>query len=71
MPYKWMQTIGDLDLTFSVPGNYKSKDLTIDLQKTKILAGVKGQKPLIAVRATACRLPSAPLPLPFLPSSKN
>ncbi|KAH8905906.1 CS domain-containing protein [Coniochaeta sp. PMI_546] len=47
LPYKWTQTIGDLDLTFSVPGNYKSKDLKIDIQKTKIVAGVKGQEPLI------------------------
>lgn len=47
LPYKWTQTIGDLDLTFSVPGNYKSKDLKIDIQKTKIVAGVKGQEPII------------------------
>ncbi|KAJ9149730.1 CS domain-containing protein [Coniochaeta hoffmannii] len=48
LPYKWTQTIGDLDLTFSVPGNYKSRDLKIDLQKTKIVAGVKGQEPVIS-----------------------
>ncbi|OIW24014.1 CS domain-containing protein [Coniochaeta ligniaria NRRL 30616] len=47
LPYKWTQTIGDLDLTFSVPGNYKSKDLKIDIQKSKLVAGVKGQEPLI------------------------
>jgi HSP20 family molecular chaperone IbpA len=50
LPYKWTQTIGELDLTFSVPGTYKSRDLKIDLQKSKIVAGVKGQEPIITVR---------------------
>jgi hypothetical protein len=35
-----------------VPGNYKSKDLKIDIQKNKIVAGVKGQEPLITVRVS-------------------
>ncbi|KAK2068274.1 hypothetical protein P8C59_002922 [Phyllachora maydis] len=47
LPYKWGQTIGDLDITFSVPGNLKSRDLTIDIQKQKMKAGVKGQTPVI------------------------
>lgn len=49
LPYKWGQTIGDLDITFSVPGNLKSRDLTIDIQKQKMKAGVKGQTPVIEV----------------------
>lgn len=64
LPYKWTQTIGELDLTFSVPGNYKSKDLKIDLQKTKIVTGVKGQEPLITVRP-----PLSPLPSLLFPSA--
>lgn len=49
LPYKWQQTIADVDVTFSVPGNYKSKDLVIDLKKNTIYAGVKGQDPIIKV----------------------
>ncbi|OHF01156.1 CS domain-containing protein [Colletotrichum orchidophilum] len=48
LPYKWQQTIGDVDITFSVPGNYKSRDLVIDIKKTKISAGVKGQEPIVS-----------------------
>ncbi|KAI0383632.1 nuclear movement protein [Hypomontagnella monticulosa] len=47
LPYKWNQTIGDLDITFSVPGNYKSRDLVIEIKKQKLKAGVKGQDPII------------------------
>ncbi|KAI2626129.1 nuclear movement protein [Hypomontagnella submonticulosa] len=47
LPYKWNQTIGDLDINFSVPGNYKSRDLVIEIKKQKLKAGVKGQDPII------------------------
>ena len=49
LPYKWNQTIADLDITFNVPGNLKSKDLVITIQKKKLVAGVKGQEPVISV----------------------
>ncbi|KAI1251321.1 hypothetical protein MGN70_005887 [Eutypa lata] len=47
LPYKWDQTIGDLDITISVPGNLKGRDLVVDIQKTKLKAGIKGQDPII------------------------
>lgn len=53
LPYKWNQTIGDLDINFSVPGNYKSRDLVIEIKKQKLKAGVKGQDPIIDV----CNIP--------------
>jgi HSP20 family molecular chaperone IbpA len=49
LPYKWTQTISELDITFSVPGNFKGKDLSIDIKKTKLVAGTKGQEPIISV----------------------
>lgn len=49
LPYKWTQTIGDLDLNFEVPGNYKGKDLVIQISKQKLVAGVKGQDPVVSV----------------------
>ncbi|EQL02399.1 hypothetical protein G6O67_007634 [Ophiocordyceps sinensis] len=47
LPYKWSQTIGDLDLSFTVAGNLKSRDLVVDLKKQSLDAGVKGQDPVI------------------------
>ncbi|KAK4141828.1 HSP20-like chaperone [Dichotomopilus funicola] len=47
LPYKWTQTIGDLDITIEVPGNLKGRDLVIDLKKDTISAGIKGQDPIL------------------------
>lgn len=62
LPYKWQQTIADVDITFSVPGNYKSRDLVIDIKKTKLSAGVKGQEPIVSVRpaSSSFLLPAFP-----------
>jgi HSP20 family molecular chaperone IbpA len=50
LPYKWTQKIEDLDITIPIPGNLKSKDLIVEIKKTRIKAQVKGQEPLIDVR---------------------
>ena len=50
LPYKWTQTIGDLDVTISVPGNLKGRDIVVDLKKDSISAGIKGQDPILKVR---------------------
>lgn len=50
LPYKWTQVISELDITFTVPGNYKSRDLVIEIKRNKLRAGVKGQDPIIDVR---------------------
>ncbi|KAK7430930.1 hypothetical protein QQZ08_002458 [Neonectria magnoliae] len=47
LPYKWAQTIGDLNVTFTVPGNLKSRDLVISIKKQSLYAGIKGQDPII------------------------
>ncbi|KYK57309.1 nuclear movement protein nudC [Drechmeria coniospora] len=47
LPYKWVQTISELDVTFTVPGNMKSRDLVVDIQKQSLSAGIKGQEPVI------------------------
>ena len=51
LPYKWTQTIGDLDITIGVPSNLRGKDIVVDMTKTKLKVGVKGQEPFIDVRA--------------------
>ncbi|KAM3506345.1 hypothetical protein MY10362_002404 [Beauveria mimosiformis] len=47
LPYKWTQTIGELDINFIVPGNMKSRDLVVNIQKLKLTAGIKGQEPIV------------------------
>ncbi|KAI1081888.1 nuclear movement protein [Whalleya microplaca] len=47
LPYRWTQTIGDLDVTITVPGNLKARDLVVELKRQKLKAGVKGQEPII------------------------
>ncbi|MCJ1356262.1 MAG: hypothetical protein MMC33_006256 [Icmadophila ericetorum] len=47
LPYKWTQTIGDVDVTVPVDGKLKGKDLVVVLKKTKLTVGVKGQPPII------------------------
>jgi len=47
LPYKWTQTIGDLDITVEVPGNLKGRDLNVDIKKKKLVLGIKGQEAII------------------------
>lgn len=49
LPYQWTQTIGDLDITTEVAGNLKSRDLVVDIKKTKLTIGIKGQEPIVTV----------------------
>lgn len=49
LPYKWTQKIDEVDISFTVPGNLKSKDLVIEIKKQKLVAGIKGQDPVINV----------------------
>ncbi|KAM0808177.1 putative CS domain-containing protein [Seiridium cardinale] len=52
LPYKWNQTIGELDVQITVPGNLKGRDLVVDIKRQKLVAGIKGQEPIISVRST-------------------
>lgn len=53
LPYKWQQTIGDVDVTITgIPGNFKSRDLVVEIKKQSVKAGVKGQEPVISVCST-------------------
>ncbi|KAF2140984.1 uncharacterized protein K452DRAFT_229328 [Aplosporella prunicola CBS 121167] len=47
LPYKWSQTIQDVDVSIPIPANLKARDLDIVLEKTKLKVAVKGQPPLI------------------------
>ena len=75
LPYKWTQTIQDLDITISVPSNYKGKDIIVDMKKTSLKVGVKGQDPIIDVRFPFTYIAPHALPLTHLdpgpPSPRN
>jgi len=47
LPYKWTQTISDLDVVVPVPGNIKGRDLDTMITKTRIRVGLKNQQPII------------------------
>ena len=68
LPYKWTQTIQDLDITVSVPANLKGRDIVVDMKKTYLKVGVKGQDPIIDVRISALPPPQPPTPLTSPPS---
>ncbi|KAI4250207.1 MAG: hypothetical protein L6R40_000380 [Gallowayella cf. fulva] len=47
LPYKWTQTIKDLDVAVPVAGNLRGKDFEVVMTKTKLKVAIKGQKPFI------------------------
>lgn len=49
LPYKWTQSIRDVDITVPVSSTYKGKDLDVSLKKTTIRVGIKGQAPILEV----------------------
>lgn len=49
LPYKWDQTIKDLDITISIEAKYKGKDLDVKIGRNTLKAGIKGQEPFIDV----------------------
>jgi hypothetical protein len=53
LPYKWDQTIKDLDITITIDAKYKGKDLDVKISRNALKAGIKGQEPFIDVRSGA------------------
>lgn len=49
LPYKWDQTIKDLDITVSVEAKYKGKDLDVKIGRNTLRVAIKGQEPIIDV----------------------
>ncbi|KAL1611833.1 hypothetical protein SLS60_000054 [Paraconiothyrium brasiliense] len=47
LPYKWTQTIKDLDVTISIDSKYKGRDLDVKITRTHLKVAVKGQEPII------------------------
>lgn len=49
LPYKWTQTLEEVDVTVPIPGNLKARDLVVELKKAHVKVGVRGQEPIIDV----------------------
>lgn len=47
LPYKWKQTLQDVTVTIPVPQGTKSKQLVVDIKKTHLKVGLKGEQPII------------------------
>ncbi|KAI1803603.1 CS-domain-containing protein [Daldinia bambusicola] len=47
LPYKWNQTIADLDVNITIPGNLKARDLIVEIKKQKLKVAIKGQDPIV------------------------
>ncbi|KAF2022043.1 CS-domain-containing protein [Aaosphaeria arxii CBS 175.79] len=47
LPYKWTQTISDLDVTISIDGKYKGRDLDVKLGRNTLRVAIKGQDAII------------------------
>ncbi|GCB17789.1 nuclear movement protein nudC [Aspergillus awamori] len=47
LPYKWTQTIRDVEVTIPVASNIRGRDLDVVLTKTKIRVAIKGQEAFI------------------------
>ncbi|KAK7178830.1 hypothetical protein DPSP01_013884 [Paraphaeosphaeria sporulosa] len=47
LPYKWSQTIKDLDVTISIDAKYKGRDLDVKLTRSHLKVAIKGQDPII------------------------
>ncbi|KAL4784588.1 HSP20-like chaperone [Aspergillus varians] len=47
LPYKWTQTIRDVDVTIPVPGNLKGRDFDVVLKRDSVRVAVKGQEAII------------------------
>lgn len=50
LPYRWEQTIKDVDITIAIDAKYKGKDLDIAIARNAIKAGIRGQEPILHVR---------------------
>ncbi|KAF2405132.1 CS-domain-containing protein [Trichodelitschia bisporula] len=42
LPYKWTQTIKDVDVTVPVEGKFKGRDLVVVIERTKLKVAIKG-----------------------------
>ncbi|KNZ61354.1 hypothetical protein VP01_1412g1 [Puccinia sorghi] len=47
LPFTWKQSLQDVSLVIPVPPGTKARDLIVDMKKSKLLVGLKGQEPIL------------------------
>ncbi|GAA5910554.1 NudC domain-containing protein [Sporobolomyces salmoneus] len=48
LPYRWRQTLNDVTVSIPVPPGTKAKQLVVEIKKTSIKAGLKGEEPILS-----------------------
>jgi hypothetical protein len=48
LPYKWIQSLGDVDIVVPVTKGTRGRDLAVSITKKKLSVGLKGQEPIMA-----------------------
>ena len=59
LPYKWTQSIRDVDVTIPIPSNIRGRDMDVSLKKGSVRIAIKGQEPVIEVGRSVVRSPSS------------
>ncbi|KAJ3321964.1 hypothetical protein HDV06_003717 [Boothiomyces sp. JEL0866] len=47
LPYKWKQSLQEVDLTIQLPKGTRGRDLQVSITKTHISVALKGQEPIV------------------------
>lgn len=50
--YEWDQTLSEVNIYVEVPAGVRAKQLSIDIQRTHIKIGIKGNPPYLDVRSS-------------------
>ncbi|GAA5923687.1 NudC domain-containing protein [Sporobolomyces koalae] len=48
LPYRWRQSLTDVTITIPVPAGTKAKQVVVEIKKSSIKAGMKGQEPILS-----------------------
>lgn len=49
LPYKWTQTIAEVELSIPVPAGTRARDLIVEIKSQSIKVGLRGKEPIIEV----------------------
>lgn len=49
LPYKWAQTIAEVDISVPVPPGTRARDLIVEIKSQSIKVGLKGKEPILEV----------------------
>lgn len=49
LPYRWRQTLQDVDITVPLPRKLRGRDLNVVIQRTKLVVQIKGEDAIVEV----------------------